>query len=219
MVARFEFVTTVRPSQNCWRKLFSFKLGAAKRSSNWWAWVFIPVLFSSLAASKLAADELAPNTVATRTSTADLPWRDAKNSVSTTLANHTDEHGRRYQSIVFLLRDPSGRFVAVGLPDSVNVRDFLTQWLESELAGRKLARGYSETQIEKLRWAGSLDTARLMRRIERVNELLGRDEYRLDAQKTNQLWNPIAAACAGGLFNELSLLHRVSTTFDTTPGP
>ncbi len=145
---------------------------------------------------------------------ADSPWRNPQNSVSTTLANHTDKHGRRYQSIVFLLRDPSGRFISVGMPGTENVNGYLQRLLATELEKIQRERSIDETELAKLELAGGLDTARLLRKIEHINQLLLDDEYRLDVRKSTQLLSPIAAACEGALFNQNSLLRRVSANFN-----
>ena len=151
-------------------------------------------------------------------------WRDPANHLTSVESTSTDEQGHRLRTIVFILRDPNGRSLAVSRAGSPEMQVFFQQRLDKLLREATQQHSLNQSQIDKLKLAAELDIARFNRRVQeamqRMNSLGdwaadNRDIERVEADEiaaTKSSLASIAENCEQGLFDDQSLYTRVLGT-------
>ncbi len=151
-------------------------------------------------------------------------WRDPLNQLTTVESTSTDEFGNRLRTIVFILRDPNGRSLAVSRAGSAEMQVFFQQRLDQLLRQAIQQHGLSEPQVDKLKLAAELDVARFNRRVQEAAQSLNQfDQWHANDGEADKLpaqelaaakssLASIAQHCERGLFDEQSLYMRVLTT-------
>lgn len=175
-----------------------------------------------------ADDELPPQLKAAQENALKW-WRDPANHLTSVESTSTDEHGSRLRTIVFILRDPNGRSLAVSRAGSTEMQVFFQQRLHQLLRQATQQYALTQPQIDKLKLAAEIDIARFNRRVQeamqRMNQF-GRwaAEYQAAGNQVDQqvAADQMAAAksslaaiadnCEQGLFDDQSLYTRVLAT-------
>lgn len=151
-------------------------------------------------------------------------WRDPVNQLTTVESTTTDELGNRLRTIVFILRDPNGRSLAVSRAGSVEMQVFFQQRLAELLRQTIQQHALTEPQIDKLKLAAELDVVRFNRRVQEATQRMNQfnDWNATDHAADDQAAQELAAAksslasiaqhCERGLFDDQSLYTRVLTT-------
>lgn len=151
-------------------------------------------------------------------------WRDPANHLTSVESTSTDEQGHRLRTIVFILRDPNGRSLAVSRAGSPEMQVFFQQRLDRLLRQATQQHALTQPQVDKLRLAAELDIARFNRRVQeamqRMNSLGdwaadNRNIERVEADEvaaTKSSLASIAENCEQGLFDDQSLYTRVLGT-------
>lgn len=183
---------------------------------------------TTLTADDPAADELPPQ-LKTAQENALKWWRDPANHLTSVESTSTDEHGSRLRTIVFILRDPNGRSLAVSRAGSTEMQVFFQQRLHQLLRQATQQYALTEPQIDKLKLAAEIDIARFNRRVQEAvqrmnqfgrwaaeNETAGNQvDERLAAAEIAAAKSSLAAIadnCEQGLFDDQSLYTRVLAT-------
>ena len=139
-------------------------------------------------------------------------WRDSDNHVTTVESTHTNRFGVRERTVVFILRDPNGRSLAVGRAASSEMQAFFETRLQQRLTLATQEHELTEEQLAKLKLAANLDIARFNRRVQEAEQNLNAPEALDDARSFKQHLSSISQDCDGGLFGEQSLFGHVLTT-------
>ena len=117
--------------------------------------------------------------------------------------------------MVFILRDPNGRALAVGRAGSIELQTFFQQRLHQRLMLAAQEHGLNEEQLDKLELAAGLDIGRFSRRVQEAEQSLNAPTALDDVRRFRQYLSSISQDCDGGLFGDQSLYGRVLTTLLT----
>ena len=139
-------------------------------------------------------------------------WRNSENHVTTVESTQTNRQGVRERTVVFILRDPNGRALAVGRAGSIELQTFFQQRLHQRLMLAAQEHGLNEEQLDKLELAAGLDIGRFSRRVQEAEQNLNAPAALDDVRSFRQYLSAISQDCDGGLFGDQSLYGRVLTT-------
>lgn len=139
-------------------------------------------------------------------------WRDSDNHITTVESTHTNREGIRERTVVFILRDPNGRSLAVGRAGSIELQTFFQQRLQRRLALLAQQRRLTEEQLGKLELAADLDIGRFNRRVQEAEQNLNTPAALDDVRSFKRYLSSISQDCDGGLFGDQSLFGRVLAT-------
>ncbi len=139
-------------------------------------------------------------------------WRDSRNHVTTVESTHTTPDGSRERTVVFILRDPNGRSLAVSRAGSIELIGFFYQRLDQRLTLAKLQHALTEEQLNKLKLAADLDIGRFNRRVQEAEQNLNTAAALDDARSFKRHLSSISQDCDGELFGDQSLFSRVLAT-------
>jgi hypothetical protein len=183
-----------------------------------WAWLVAACLIGCLLPGELFADDTldavdaVPPQLRAAQENALNWWRESANHVTTVESTHTNRHGHRERTVVFILRDPNGRSLAVGRAGTIEMQTFFEQRLNQRLAQVAQEHGLDETQLAKLKLAADLDINRFNRRVQEAEKSLNTAAALEDTRSFKNYLSSIAQDCDGGLFDEQSLYARVLST-------
>jgi hypothetical protein len=139
-------------------------------------------------------------------------WREPANHVTTVESTHTNRRGHRERTVVFILRDPNGRSLAIGRAGTIELQVFFEQRLNERLALVAQEHGLNEDQLAKLNLAAQLDITRFNRRVQDAEQRLNTPAAIEDTRSFKRYLSSISQDCDGGLFAEQSLFARVLAT-------
>lgn len=174
-------------------------------------------------AAEGAGDDLPPQLKVARENALKW-WRDPANHLTTVQSTTTDGDGNRLRTIVFILRDPNGRSLAVSRAGSTEMQVFFQQRLKELLRQATQQHALSQSQVDKLELAAGLDIARFNRRVQEAMQRMNQtgDWNTADWEVDKLVAEEIAAAksslaaisehCERGLFDDQSLYTRVLAT-------
>lgn len=139
-------------------------------------------------------------------------WRDSGNHITTVESTHTTHDGIRERTVVFILRDPNGRSLAVGRAGTIELQTFFQQRLQQRLALAAQEHGLTEEQLDKLKLAADLDIGRFNRRVREAEQNLNTPAALDDVRSFKHYLSSISQECDGELFGGQSLFGRVLAT-------
>lgn len=143
-------------------------------------------------------------------------WRDSSNHITTVESTHTNRDGNRERTVVFILRDPNGRSLAVSRAGTVELQTFFQQRLHQRLTLAAQQHGLTEEQLDKLKLAADLDIGRFHRRVQEAEQNLNTPAALEDVRSFKRHLSSISQECDGELFGVQSLFGRVLATLLAT---
>ncbi len=139
-------------------------------------------------------------------------WRDPDNRITTVESTHSNRDGIRERTVVFILRDPNGRSLAVGRAGSIELQTFFEQRLQQRLALATQEHRLTQEQLDKLKLAADLDIGRFNRRVQEAEQDLNTPTALSDVRSFKRYLSSISQDCDGELFGGQSLFGRVLAT-------
>ena len=139
-------------------------------------------------------------------------WRDSDNHITTVESTHTNRDGVRERTVVFILRDPNGRSLAIGRAGSIELQTFFEQRLLQRLALATQEHRLTQEQLDKLKLAANLDIGRFNRRVQEAEQDLNTPAPLDDVRSFKRHLSSISQDCDGELFGGQSLFGRVLAT-------